>query len=264
MITNLPARAFFPDHPPAAHVTIVDAPCGDGKTTRMIKGLRPDRRYLIVTPLLSECKRIIEDAARTDSGFPGIHIQQPLSDGESDTKLKAIEELIQEGASVVCTHALYPGLVDAIERGSLNDYDILIDEAINIARIYEGVDLGDWRQVFIGDRYVEVDPVDGRCTPTEKWDGCVNKQSRSLEYSAYTYAKAGCLYYVDKTVLLWAIPPCLLLAGRSVTFLTYLSSGSMLLAYLDKRGIKYRVEHDKARDLAARQGARFPRRDGRA
>ena len=41
-------------------IKIEDYPCGSGKTTRMIEGFRPENKYLVILPSLSEVDRVIE------------------------------------------------------------------------------------------------------------------------------------------------------------------------------------------------------------
>ena len=43
-------------------VTIVDRPCGTGKTSRLLKSFEQDKKYIVVVPLLSEVKRFIDSA----------------------------------------------------------------------------------------------------------------------------------------------------------------------------------------------------------
>lgn len=81
------------------HITIEDRPCGTGKTTELIASLRKDRKYLIITPLLSEVARIIESAPK------GVVIEQPVA--TEKTKLEDIKRLLEAGASIATTHALY-------------------------------------------------------------------------------------------------------------------------------------------------------------
>ena len=41
-------------------IKINDYPCGSGKTTRIIEGFRPENKYLVILPLLTEVTRVIE------------------------------------------------------------------------------------------------------------------------------------------------------------------------------------------------------------
>ena len=44
-------------------VTIVDHPCGYGKTTKMIQSLNAEELFLVVVPLKSEVRRVLESVA---------------------------------------------------------------------------------------------------------------------------------------------------------------------------------------------------------
>ena len=45
-------------------------------------------------------------------------------------------------------------------------------------------------------------------------------------------------------MFIWALPQCILSAGKSVTVMTYKAEGSMLLSYLRKLGLSYEVSND--------------------
>ena len=58
-------------------VKFIDRPCGLGKSSDMLAGLRYDRRYLIVVPTLDEVERVILETKDRGLGF-----QQPLTEAE--------------------------------------------------------------------------------------------------------------------------------------------------------------------------------------
>ena len=215
-------------------LTIVDRPCGSGKSSKLLSSFRSDRKYLVVVPLLTEVDRFKKDAC--------VRFTEPSSD-YSDRKLGSLLDLLMDGENVVTTHALYADLAHAAYLDYLSDYDIVVDEVLDVVRQVDGATTASWKEIYVGGGWATVD-ADGKCRPTSKWDLCWKEVSDTLDQRLYMQAKAGCLYIVDDTFFLWAIPPVLLTSGRTFTVLTYLAEGSMLLAYLRKLGLSYIHDRD--------------------
>ena len=101
-------------------VVFVDRPCGTGKTTALIESLQPDRKYLIVVPLLDEADRILKGAAQR-----GVTLYAPERNGQ--TKSQHLLDLTFDDQSIVCTHKLF------LEADmSFSGYDVHIDEAVDV------------------------------------------------------------------------------------------------------------------------------------
>ncbi len=109
-------------------INIKDQPCGSGKTTSMIEGFQRDRKYLVITPLKTEVRRIIE-------GSKSVPFQQPHeNDNEAGTKFRSLENLVLIGMNIVTTHKLHEDLFSLAKDGLFDDYDIIIDEVPNIVK----------------------------------------------------------------------------------------------------------------------------------
>lgn len=78
-----------------AHVRVVDRPCGHGKTTRLLKSFRPERRYLVVVPTLDEVRRVIDGAS--------VPFLQPELDRHHRTKRDSLETLLHRGCNIATT-----------------------------------------------------------------------------------------------------------------------------------------------------------------
>lgn len=235
---------------PTPHVTVLDRPCGSGKTSKLIQGLRTDRKYLIIVPLLSEVERVLDEAM--------VRFYQPeTEDTATATKLSSLTLLVESGRNVVTTHALYAALAQVAAMGKLDDYDIVIDEVPEVVRDLRTISGPEFIKDYVGFGLATIDD-DGRVHLTDEWKE--NKQTYSATRKdarkLFDEALAGCLYVMGGKVLFWAIPPTLLSAGRSVTVLTYLANGSLLLPYLRMRGISYHRDYDEQTDLAFRLKAR--------
>lgn len=100
---------------------IVDSIMGSGKTTATFNYIRehPDKRYIYVTPYLTEVKRGLEEL----SGF-----SEPRTYG---TKMNHLKSLLKHGRNVVTTHSLFERMdgecTDLIRRAG---YTLILDETI--------------------------------------------------------------------------------------------------------------------------------------
>lgn len=214
-----------------SHVHFVDRPCGTGKTSEILRSFIPGRKYLVVVPLLSEVERIIRDAS--------VSFVQPE---DRPTKSDDLEALLLQGSNVVTTHRLFSSIGGLADRGLIDGYDVIIDEVLDVVReIREVPRPKSYREFYIDKGYV-TENEDGLILPTEKWDRDLSLVSDTLKPSLYHLAKSRTLYRIDGSFFLWAMPPSVFRAGRSITVYTYLAEGSLMLAYLRKFGISYSHE----------------------
>lgn len=242
--SNIKAVNRNNDHP---KVRIIDRPCGTGKTTDILRSFRQDQRYLVVVPLLSEVRRVVEDAV--------VSFVEPRAGGESDTKAEHLDALLKQGLNVVTTHKLFTDIATAATRGLLDDYHIIIDEVLDVVQTVSGKTRMSFDQFYLNDGYA-TEGDDGVITPTEKWDEQYQLVSDTLDPRLYKLAKAQTLYRMDGKFFLWVLPASLLRCGRSLTVYTYMAEGSLMLAYLKKLGIAFhheRYAHEAAFRASARQ-----------
>lgn len=220
-------------------ILIKDYPCGSGKTSSMINGLSPDKKYLIVVPLLSEVQRIIDHS--------DIDFHQPNGDEgkKQKTKYDSIEFLLLEGKNIVTTHQLYSAIVSLARDGLLSDYQIVIDEVPNVCDVIRNKNKRSLKEFYLGAGYIEVDDH-GKVIATEKWDRDHVAVADTLDEKLYHFAKSGFLYLLEETLFIWVLPTELLTLCQSMTILTYKSEGSLLLPFLEKSGIKTVVHTDSA------------------
>lgn len=219
-------------------VTIIDRPCGTGKTTRMIAGLKADQRYLVVTPLLSECVRIIRDAK--------VAFMQPevlQDDPNIDTKKSHLITLLETGKNVVTTHAMFNNLADVANMGLLEGYNIIIDEVMSVVDDGYRAKKKTWEQIYVGGGYVDIDPETGLITPTDLWIENPEAVDDALNIKIYHAAMAGRLYHLVDGINLAIMPEVLLKAGKSLTVYTYKAEGSIMYAYLKR--LELNPKHDK-------------------
>ena len=219
-------------------IKINDYPCGSGKTTRMIEGFRPENKYLVILPSLSEVTRVIE-------GSKDIEFVQPhANDNEQGTKTSSLESHLLLGSNIATTHKMYERLVPMVKAGLLDDYDIIIDEVPDVVRSVTSKSRTSIQEFYVNAGYMDVDVGTGLVRPTSKWRQNQEQVSDTLSPKILKYAESGCLYLQDGEMFIWALPQCILSAGNSVTVMTYKAEGSMLLSYLRKLGLSFEVSND--------------------
>jgi len=219
-------------------VFIIDRPCGSGKTTQMINSFNPNKRYLVVTPLLTECTRIVR-AAKVAFMQPEVIADDP----EIDTKKEHLIQLLEAGSNVVTTHAMFDSLATVARGGWLDDYEILIDEVMSVIDDSHRVTKKSWDDFYLGKDYVTVNPETRMVTPTDKWDEYVDEVGAELNKHIYNTAKSGRLYNIIDGINIALMPEVLLKAGKSLTVYTYKAEGSIMYAYLKRLGLE--PVHDK-------------------
>ena len=230
-------------------ILIKDYPCGSGKTSSMIGSLSEDKKYLIVVPLLSEVERII-----SKSHVP-FHQPNGDQDNQHRTKYEGIETLLLEGKNIVTTHQLYSAIVSLAREGLLSDYHIIIDEVPNVCVSIRNKHKRSLKEFYIGNGYIEVDET-GKVFATEKWDRYHEAVSDTLDEKLYHFSKSGFLYLLDETLFIWVLPTELLTLSHSMTILTFMSQGSLLLPFLEKFGIEIEIEQSIRQEEQFRRQAK--------
>ena len=215
----------------------------------MIEGFQRDRKYLVITPLRTEVRRIIE-------GSKSVPFQQPHeNDNEAGTKFRSLENLVLNGMNIVTTHKLHEDLFPLAKDGLFDDYDIIIDEVPNIVKHVAEKSPTSIEEFYVEAGYMLVDQGTGLVTPTPKWWSNKDRVKDTLERKIFGHAVSGCLYLLEGKFFIWAMPRELLTAGRTTTILTYKSEGSMLSAYLRKLRIPVAVANDNHQENTFRRQA---------
>lgn len=224
-----------------AKITFIDQPCGTGKTTALIKELAEwdaskHRPVIVVTPRLSEVKRII-------NGAPSANIAQPDDENGNTTKTNSMEALLAAGRNIACTHALYVKLRKMAQEGNLSGHRMVIDECPTPIELAPTITKSAFKNEIEGKGLAHVDEVTGLVTPTDLWMERAAMGGKNSFSKQYVLAAMGRLLVTpDRDLLMMAIPVEMLLAPASLTILTYLHEGSLIAAYLDKLGVKYGVK----------------------
>lgn len=202
-------------------VTVVDARMGRGKTSAAIRYMnqnRKDRRFLFVTPYLTEVKRIC--------GY--CDFEEP--DGNISTKSANLKLKMRMKRNLAITHSLFYLMdLEALELARENGYSLIIDESINIVDKIQ-TSVKDFRIII--DNLTTEDDIGRLFWKDPEYEG------RFDDYKAL--ADQGNLFHLD-SALLNVTNPDLFTSFDEVIMLTYLFDGQTQKAYMDYFGIPYRV-----------------------
>ena len=218
-------------------IIITDLPCGSGKTSKMIRTLKPDKLYLIVVSLLTEVKRVLEGTSHLDFAEP------VKTTKELGTKRAALLELIVQEKSIVTTHQLYSDIGYLAAQGFLKNYNVIIDEVPGVINVVKSLSRRSVDEFYIDTGYLDVS-VDGMCTVTPKWDSLIDVVSDTIDSRIKQHAQAHNLFVCKQGTFITALPKVLFSECASMEVLTYKSKGSYFLKYLEKMDLPYQLEID--------------------
>ena len=221
-------------------VKFIDRPCGTGKTTQMINNFCSTEQYVVVVPTLSEVQRVL-CASKVPFTEPDEHLH--------GTKMAHFKELLADGDNIVTTHKL----LDAVDIRSvdLSCCNLFIDEVFDVIEKVDGPANEAWSAVYIRDGYAT---VDGNCqvAPTDKWREQPERLNPTLQLKLFQLAASGKLHKSEDGFFVSVVPPELFTKPKQTTVYTYLASGSLMAAYLDKHNIPFTIDRDPGLDVAQR------------
>lgn len=227
-------RAFDDPSPP---LTIIDFPCGLGKTSTLLSILEahPGLKVLIVVQTLSEVERIRSSLSKDRIYAP----EEPSS--AYRTKGEQIEPLVHEGKSIVITHNLYERAGILANEGAFSHYNVIIDEVPNAISVSElTLDPLSFHEFYIRPGYCSL-REDGLVSLTDKGSAEKVRLQAALDEKLINNIRSGRLYYDGKKQFIQTIPTYLFTHAESVTVLTFMSKGSMFLKFLEKKKIEYQI-----------------------
>lgn len=208
------------------NIKVIDAMCGEGKTSWAIQYMNnnTDKKFIFVTPFLSEVDRVIEKCK----------FETPLDD-----KVKKIDDfkrLIDEDKSIVTTHKLLSHLtVEMVEMIKNSNYTLILDEVIEAVSESQLNDndkkalmkLGLLKEIngnlFRGDEDVIASFDEGRWAYSHIVTGLKRKN----------------LEIFEGKILMWLFPIDILSCFNDIYILTFLFDGYPLSSYLKFHNISY-------------------------
>lgn len=229
-------------------ITVVDAPCGAGKTEWAISYMdaHPEDTFAFITPFLSEVERI-KKGTTAEFYDPQYYQRTELLGGNagSKTKLADLNDLLASGKNVVTTHVTFTSATqETIDILRDNSYNLIIDEALDVLiPLNDVVESSRYcvkktdAQLMLSNHIITVDDScrvhwSGGCLP-------VDGDERHAYSEVQRYAENGTLILIDDRFFLWELPPELFSAAESVIVLTYKIEGSFLSPYLSLHDMNY-------------------------
>ena len=223
-------------------ITVIDAPCGQGKTTWAIQEIntRKDNNFIFCTPFLSEIDRIQKYCGKGRFLEP-----QPYND--SGTKIEGFNRLLAEDKCIAVTHTTFLNATEeTLELIRHGGYSLIIDEALEVVTEFnrvQSVENSPRQSINQGDlkMLLERDIVRIEKNGRVVWYG--GEYGDDCKFSEVErYAKLGRLYCAQGKLLLVIFPPELFEAFENVYILTYMFGGSIMKYYFDLFNIEYETK----------------------
>lgn len=204
------------------NVNIVDAIMGAGKTSAAINFINNsdnDKRFLYITPYLSEVKRIIDSC-------PNKKFKQPETYG---TKIKGIKYLFDKKCNIVSTHALFNMFdEEIIDLAYANNYTLIMDEVADVIQPYD-ISKNDLTTIL--EKYATVDEH-GILNWYADYDGLFEDVKRLCDLH--------CVAIYSNIAMLWLFPVETFRAFRDIYILTYMFNAQTQKYYYDYYKIAYK------------------------
>ncbi|MEI2284426.1 hypothetical protein [Paenibacillus polysaccharolyticus] len=218
-------------------VTVIDAIMGAGKTNFAIKYMTEaprDKRFIYITPFLSEVGRIIESVQ-------GRKFVQPTNANSEGRKLRSLKDLIIDGADIAATHSLFKTADDELIQ-LLNGagYTLILDEVMDVIEPV-AIKRDDIRILLDGDK---IEIVDNRVV----WKAPGYDADRFNDIKLY--AEAENLFIYRDTYILWAFPKRVFDCFDEVFIMTYLFAAQNMSYYFKMNDLPYRTVTVNAGELA--------------
>ena len=222
-------------------IVFIDRPCGSGKTHEMLDQLKEatGQSYLIVLPTLDEADRYTDAL--------GDQVEVPVPE---DTKAEDILHLLNQGSTIVTTHALFDRM-DSRHHYFLKDYVAVVDEAVEVIKPIDGPVRG-FEEVYVAHGYAKIED-DGRVIALGRWKDEIDRADGVLSRTLLNLAIKGRLWKsVDSGFWSNQLPLEVFTLPIKMVVMTYLHQYSYLSLFLQHKGIAYRVKRNDEQEQAFR------------
>lgn len=203
---------------------------GSGKSTWAINYINqnPDKKFLCIVPLLTECERFKE---KTD-----IDIIDPEKWG---SKWKNFRWLVENDKNIVTTHSLIKMMdLDMLELLKSKDYVLMIDECLDVLDTYK-ISSDDLKIIF-NENLVSLDEEGFLVWNEEKkpYKGVYGDIKRLCSFKSLMGFKKENSDELAR-IIMWNFPVDFFKCFDESYIFTYLWDGSIQKSYFDIHGIKY-------------------------
>lgn len=211
-------------------IKIVDDIMGSGKSTWAINHINqnPDKKFLCIVPLLSECERFKE---KTDIDIIDLE--------KWGSKWKNFRWLVENDKNIVTTHSLIKMMdLDMLELLKSKNYVLMIDECLDVLDTYK-ISKDDLKIIF-NEKLVSLDE-DGFLVWNEErkpYKGVYGDIKRLCSFKSLMGFKKENSDELAR-IIMWNFPVDFFKCFDESYIFTYLWEGSIQKSYFDIHGIKY-------------------------
>lgn len=209
-------------------VTIVDAPCGYGKSTWAINYMNDNmfERFIYITPFLDELKRVIKSCDRRK-------FKQPNERLGKGSKTNHFYKMLDSGVNICSTHSLFKNISkDIIEEIQKQEYILILDEVFDVV---ENLNVSKHDiNMLINEGIISVDEKSKVHWEKNEYIGKFISLKNPIEN--------GDVYLYSNTMILWTFPASIFKAFKKVYVLTYMFDAQIQRYYYDLNNIKYEYQ----------------------
>ena len=220
-------------------ITVIDAPCGAGKTSWAIQqmGKNREKAYIYCTPLLDEIERI-----RKACGYQRFSEPQPYN----GSKICDFNNLLENGGSVAVTHVTFlnatPETLVQIRNGR---YTLILDETLDVVIEFnktQAVEDSPRQAITKQDMKMLLEHGIIRLHPDYRVEWCGGEYGADFKFAEVKrLAQLGVLFCVREKLLVAVFSPEIFRLFEEVYVLTYMFNGSILKNYFQLFELDYEV-----------------------
>ena len=219
-------------------ITIIDSPCGSGKTYKMMEMIRnnPNNRFIYITPFLDEIDRMRKRLKENN-----IEMYTPDTRNDKHTKIEGAKILLKHyNTNIASTHALFSRfddeLADLIEQQNLT---LILDEVMNVVQeLKEPTIILEDIPKLIQSHCIKIDDNTGQVTwiETSAYKGLFSKYApifRDGDVFAIKNKNGKYVCYI------WTFPIRAFKSFKNVYICTYMFEYQLQKFYYDLYDVKY-------------------------
>ena len=209
-------------------VTIIDSPCGRGKTTYAINYIneRPSDNFVYITPFLKEVERVIE---QTKFNGADKRFVQPANLGNG--KLDSLINLFHNNRDIVSTHSLFSKCSQSVaDNIRIGHYTLILDEVMSVVEVLnlKKSDI----PTMLDAELVRIDEKTNKLIWLKSdYDGAYNEIKERCENNN--------IYVVSGVAIVWTFPVEIFEAFDNVIICTYMFDCQLQKYYYDMYNVAY-------------------------
>jgi len=223
-------------------IKVLDAICGQGKTTKVLSNIEElplNVKVIYVTLLITECERVIEHFSNSKCGRKFV---MPLVMDSSGSKMLNLLTLLKSGGNIATTHALFRNLTpEHLELIYELGYNLVLDEVLTVVETFKELKGLRYTVNHIKELVEEGVMVLDSDDCTLRWDSSKLRADESFYKSLKDLCAVGSLLIIEDKCVLWSLPVDVLKVFNEITICTYMFESSDMAAYLKYHGMSYEV-----------------------